>query len=57
VTLQSEYARHDPYPWLYGVEFNWLLRSPERRRLEIKVAQLDTECPLGTHGAGLERTS
>jgi len=43
VTLQSEYARHDPYPWLYGVEFNWLLRSPERRRLEIKVAQLDTD--------------
>jgi len=43
MTLQSEYARHDPYAWLYGVAFNWLLRSPERRRLEISIAQLDTQ--------------
>jgi outer membrane protein TolC len=43
LTLQSEYARHDPYPWLYGVALNWLLRSPERRRLETKIAQLDTK--------------
>lgn len=42
MTLQSEYARHDSYAWLYGVAFNWLLRSPERRRLEISIAQLDT---------------
>lgn len=40
--LQSEYARHDGHPWLYGVELNWLLRSPERRRLEIDMAGLDT---------------
>ena len=26
LTLQSEYARHDAHPWLYGVELNWLLR-------------------------------
>ncbi len=43
LTLQSEYARHDSYAWLYGVAFNWLLRSPERRRLEISIAQLDTQ--------------
>jgi cobalt-zinc-cadmium efflux system outer membrane protein len=42
LTLQSEYARHDPHPWLYGVSLNWLLRSPERRRLETQIAGLDT---------------
>jgi cobalt-zinc-cadmium efflux system outer membrane protein len=42
LTLQSEYARHDPHPWLYGVSLNWLLRSPERRRLETQIARLDT---------------
>jgi cobalt-zinc-cadmium efflux system outer membrane protein len=40
--LQSEYARHDSHPWLYGVSMNWLMRSPERRRLEMDVARLDT---------------
>jgi outer membrane protein TolC len=43
LTLQSEYARHDPYPWLYGVALNWLLRSPERRHLEIEIARIDTQ--------------
>ena len=42
LTLQSEYARHDAHPWLYGVSLNWLLRSPERRRLEVGIARLDT---------------
>jgi outer membrane protein TolC len=42
MTLQSEYARHDSHPWLYGVSFNWLLRSSEQRRLEVEMAQLDT---------------
>lgn len=42
LTLQSEYARHDPHPWLYGVSMNWLLRSPERRRLDREIAGLDT---------------
>jgi outer membrane protein, heavy metal efflux system len=42
LTLQSEYARHDPHPWLYGVSLNWLLRSPEQRRLETRIAGLDT---------------
>jgi outer membrane protein TolC len=40
--LQSEYARHDAHPWLYGVSSNWLLRSSERRRLERDIASLDT---------------
>jgi outer membrane protein, heavy metal efflux system len=43
LTLQSEYARHDTHPWLYGVYVNWLLRSSERRRLEIELATLDTQ--------------
>ncbi|MHB8476420.1 MAG: TolC family protein [Steroidobacteraceae bacterium] len=42
LVLQSEYARHDAHPWLYGVALNWLLRSPERRRLETEIARLDT---------------
>jgi outer membrane protein TolC len=42
LTLQSEYARHDPHPWLYGVSLNWLLRSSERRRLDREIAGLDT---------------
>jgi len=42
ITLQSEYARHDSHPWLYGVSFNWLLRSSERRRLGMEIARLDT---------------
>jgi cobalt-zinc-cadmium efflux system outer membrane protein len=42
LTLQSEYARHDPHPWLYGVSLNWLLRSSERRRLDADIARLDT---------------
>jgi outer membrane protein TolC len=42
LTLQSEYARHDAHPWLYGISLNWLLRSPERRRLDSAIAGLDT---------------
>jgi CRISPR system Cascade subunit CasA len=42
LTLQSEYARHDAHPWLYGVSLNWLLRSPERRRLDMAIAGFDT---------------
>jgi cobalt-zinc-cadmium efflux system outer membrane protein len=42
LTLQSEYARHDPHPWLYGISLNWLLRSGERRRLDTEIARLDT---------------
>jgi CRISPR system Cascade subunit CasA len=40
--LQSEYARHDAHPWLYGVSMNWLVRSSERRRLDRDIARLDT---------------
>ncbi|MDR3387201.1 MAG: TolC family protein [Rudaea sp.] len=42
LTLQSEYARHDPHPWLYGLGLDFLLRSPERKRLEIEFSQLQT---------------
>jgi outer membrane protein TolC len=40
--LESEYARHDAHPWLYGVGLNWLLRGAERRRLQVEIARLDT---------------
>jgi CRISPR system Cascade subunit CasA len=40
--LQSEYARHDAHPWLYGIGLDWLLRSNERRRLDIALARADT---------------
>lgn len=42
LTLQSEYARHDARPWLYGVNLSWLLRSPQRRRLNREIARLET---------------
>jgi outer membrane protein TolC len=42
LTLESEYAIHDTHPWLYGIGLDWLLRSRERRRLEIELAKLDT---------------
>ena len=43
LTLQSEYgARQEMHPWLYGLSLNWLLRPPERRRLEQQIARLDT---------------
>jgi len=40
--LESEYARHDSHPWLYGVGLDWLLRGGERRRLDVALARLDT---------------
>jgi outer membrane protein, heavy metal efflux system len=42
LTLESEYARHDAHPWLYGIYLDWLLRSPEQRRLDKEIAGLDT---------------
>ena len=43
LTLQSEYAGHqEMHPWLYGLAVSWLLRSPNRWRLEREVARLNT---------------
>jgi len=39
--LESEYARHDSHPWLYGISVDWLLRG-ERRRLDVALARLET---------------
>lgn len=41
LTLESEYARHDAHPWLYGVGLNWLVRAGDRRQVEIDIARLD----------------
>jgi outer membrane protein TolC len=42
LTLQSEYARHDPHPWLYGFAFDLDLRSPALKRAERAFADLGT---------------
>lgn len=42
LTLQSEYAHHDPHPWLYGLSLDLLLRTPDRRQLDIDLARLET---------------
>jgi len=42
LTLQSEYARHDPHPWLYGFALDLDLRSPDLKRAERELAALGT---------------
>ncbi|MFC4822150.1 TolC family protein [Dokdonella ginsengisoli] len=42
LNLQSEYARDETRPWLYGIAFDFALRTPSRRRLDIDVARLAT---------------
>jgi outer membrane protein, heavy metal efflux system len=42
LTLQSEYARHDPYAWLYGVGVSWLLPTRNRRHLEMEAFRIET---------------
>ena len=42
LTLQSEYARHDPHPWLYGFALDFPLRTPARKRLETGLARIGT---------------
>lgn len=42
LTLQSEYARHDPHPWLYGFALDFPLRTPARKRLESGLARIGT---------------
>jgi outer membrane protein, heavy metal efflux system len=43
LTLQSEYARHDPHPWLYGIGLDFLVRSAGIRDLDVQLAQLETQ--------------
>jgi cobalt-zinc-cadmium efflux system outer membrane protein len=42
LTLQSEYARHDPHAWLYGVGVSWLLPTQNRRHLEMEATRIET---------------
>jgi len=42
LTLESEYARHDSHPWLYGVGLDWPLTGARPRRLRQDVARLET---------------
>jgi len=42
LTLQSEYARKEPHPWLYGVGLQIVLSSHERGRVDADIARLET---------------
>jgi cobalt-zinc-cadmium efflux system outer membrane protein len=42
LTLQSEYARHDRHPWLYGLSLDLLVPAPQRRQLQTQAARLET---------------
>lgn len=42
LTLQSEYARDEPHPWLYGFSLDLLLRSTTRRQLGVDLARFET---------------
>lgn len=42
LNLQSEYARHDPHPWLYGFALDLLIRSPGQKHLQTELAGLGT---------------
>lgn len=41
LTLQSEYARREVHPWLYGIALEWPLQSKSRRQLSREIANLD----------------
>lgn len=43
LNLQSEYARDEARPWLYGIAFDFALHTPSRRRLEVDIARLASE--------------
>jgi outer membrane protein TolC len=53
LTLQSEYARHDAYAWLYGVGVSWLLPTGNRRHLEMEATRIET---LNVRLALMEKT-
>jgi outer membrane protein TolC len=42
LTLQSEYARHDGHPWLYGLALDWPVTGHKQRRLKREIAVRDT---------------
>jgi len=42
LTLQSEYARSEPHPWLYGLGLDLLLPASRRRKLETEAARIET---------------
>jgi len=42
LTLQSEYARKEPHPWLYGLGLQLLLPQSDRARVDADIARLET---------------
>jgi outer membrane protein TolC len=51
--LESEYARHEPDRWLYGVSFDFLLPRGHVRQLDAEIAALGTS---GARTALTEKT-
>lgn len=43
LSLQTEYARREQQPWLYGLGLDWVLPSPERRRLDRAIAEAEVQ--------------
>jgi outer membrane protein TolC len=51
--LQSEYARHEPDHWLYGVSFDFLLPHRAVRAIDIELAETAT---AGARAGLMEKT-
>lgn len=43
LSLQTEYARREQEPWLYGLGLDWVLPSPARRRLDRAIADAEVQ--------------
>lgn len=43
LSLQTEYARREQAPWLYGLGLDWALPSPSRRRLDQAIADAEVQ--------------
>jgi outer membrane protein TolC len=41
--LQSEYARREAHPWLYGLSTSWIVRSGQVRSVQRQAARLATD--------------
>jgi CRISPR system Cascade subunit CasA len=42
LTLQSEYAKREPHPWLYGLSLDLLWATGKRRQLDREAARIES---------------
>jgi len=47
LSLQTEYARREQEPWLYGLGLDWVLPSPARRRLDRAIVDAEVQTARG----------